>query len=56
MATVIRSIRFNRLALALVVTFFVADTFPHPALGPGLLETILSRGIRPSLPLSNVPN
>jgi hypothetical protein len=37
------SIKVNRLILAILVTFLIADTYPHPHLAPGLIETL---GIR----------
>ena len=37
------SIKINRLFLAVIITFLVADTYPHPQLSPGLVETMGSR-------------
>lgn len=39
MATLLRTIHPRRLFLALLVTFVIADTYPHPHLGSGLLVT-----------------
>lgn len=43
MHTLIQSIHLNRLLLALFLTFLIADTYPHPHLSPGLLETALEQ-------------
>lgn len=32
-----RSIHWHRLALAVALTFVVADTYPHPRLAPGIV-------------------
>lgn len=37
----ITSIHLNRIILALLLTFLVADTYPHPELGPGLVASTL---------------
>jgi hypothetical protein len=34
------NIQINRLVLAITITFLVADTYPHPQLSPGLIETL----------------
>jgi hypothetical protein len=39
MAKVFRSIHFDRLAIAFAFTLLMADTVPHPSLGPGLIES-----------------
>ncbi|NJN03399.1 MAG: hypothetical protein HC816_13515 [Leptolyngbyaceae cyanobacterium RM1_1_2] len=35
------SIRLNRLFLAIFITFVVADTYPHPHLSNGVIESTL---------------
>lgn len=37
------SIKINRLVLAIAITFLVADTYPHPQLSPGVIETLGTR-------------
>ena len=37
------SIKLNRLFIAIAITFLVADTYPHPQLSPGVVETLSSR-------------
>jgi hypothetical protein len=37
------SIKINRLVIAIAITFLVADTYPHPQLSPGVVETLSSR-------------
>jgi hypothetical protein len=39
MAKLLRSIHVNRLIIAVAFTVLVADTVPHPSLGPGLIES-----------------
>lgn len=41
MVTLLRTIHPRRLLLALLVTFVIADTYPHPHLGSGLLVTTM---------------
>ena len=41
MGTVWQSIRMGRLMLALMITFLIADTYPHPKLHPGVIETVI---------------
>lgn len=33
----VRTIRWQRLAVAVALTYLVADTYPHPQLAPGAL-------------------
>lgn len=42
MATPI-TIKVHRLLLAFVLTFLVVDTYPHPSLSSGLIETLTHR-------------
>jgi hypothetical protein len=37
------NVKMNRLFLAIAITFLVADTYPHPQLSPGLIETLGNR-------------
>ena len=37
------NIKFNRLVLAMAVTFLLADIYPHPNLSPGLVEGLSNR-------------
>jgi hypothetical protein len=48
MAQILRSIQFNRLAIAVAFTLLVADTVPHPSLGPGLIASELQQ-LQPAL-------
>ena len=34
-----QAIQLHRLVLAIAVTFLLADTYPHPELSPGAVET-----------------
>ncbi|WP_017299719.1 hypothetical protein [Nodosilinea nodulosa] len=43
MAQLLRSVRINRLVIAVIFTVLVADTAPHPSLGPGLIQTEISQ-------------
>jgi hypothetical protein len=52
MATAL-NIKINRLILAVAATFLVADTYPHPQLSPGLVETL---GIRVHAMLTTLKN
>jgi hypothetical protein len=45
MGQTLTEIRIDRLVLALIITFLVVDTYPHPNLGPGLLESLTQRGV-----------
>lgn len=36
-------IHLNRIFLALAITFLIADTYPHPNLSPGLIETMVNQ-------------
>lgn len=36
------AIKWRRLFLAIGVTFVVADTYPHPNLGPGVLQSAIA--------------
>lgn len=38
----LQSIKWSRLILVIVVTFLVADTYPHPNLPPGVLQSTWS--------------
>ncbi|MBD1916811.1 MULTISPECIES: hypothetical protein [Cyanophyceae] len=38
-----RDFKWNRLAFVLLATLILADTVPHPQLGPGLLQTLSVR-------------
>jgi hypothetical protein len=37
------NIRINRLILAVAATVLLADTYPHPSLSAGLVETLGTR-------------
>lgn len=39
------TLKINRLILAIIITFIVADTYPHPNLAPGLVETLSRQAI-----------
>lgn len=41
MDALIAKIHPSRLLLALAITFLIADTYPHPNLSPGLIETVV---------------
>ncbi len=41
MSNTLSNIRISRLLLALVTMFLIVDTFPHPNLGPGLIESVI---------------
>lgn len=41
MGNTLSNIRVSRLLLTLVTTFLIVDTFPHPNLGPGLIESLI---------------
>jgi hypothetical protein len=45
MGQTLAAIRIDRLLLALAITFLVVDTYPHPNLGPGLVESLTQRGV-----------
>lgn len=49
MLSSLRSIQSNRLVLALMLTFLLADTYPHPSLGPGLVETLIAQARQASV-------
>lgn len=38
-------LKLNRLIWAILITFVVADTCPHPSLSPGLMETLGNRAV-----------
>ena len=44
MGQTLTAIRFDRLLLALLLTFLVVDTYPHPSLGSGLIERLIRQG------------
>lgn len=41
--SVYRNFKWNRLAIVLLATLIIADTAPHPELGPGLLQTLAAK-------------
>lgn len=41
--SVYRDFKWNRLAFVLLATLILADTAPHPQLGPGLLQTLAAK-------------
>lgn len=41
--SIYRNFKWNRLAFVLLATLILADTAPHPQLGPGLLQTLAVR-------------
>jgi hypothetical protein len=55
MGQTLAAIRIDRLLLALAITFLVVDTYPHPSLGPGLVESLITRGIVTLTPQGEEP-
>jgi hypothetical protein len=45
MSKTLTAIRIDRVLLALAITFLVVDTYPHPSLGPGLVESFSRWGL-----------
>ncbi len=45
MSRTLTAIRIDRLLLAFLITFLVVDTYPHPGLGPGAMESSLRWGL-----------
>jgi type IV secretory pathway VirB2 component (pilin) len=41
--TFLHEIKLQRVVLAIVLVFIVADTSPHPSLSPGLIEHTLNK-------------
>lgn len=39
----IADFKFDRLAIAIVTVFIVADLLPHPSLSSGVIETTVSK-------------
>lgn len=50
MGQTLTAIRIDRLLLALTITFLVVDTYPHPNLGPGLVQSLVTRGVNTLTP------
>lgn len=49
-------IRFPLIAIAFVIVGLVADMLPHPALGPGLIQSVISRtseAMHPDVQMTN---